>query len=188
VAYASLRSGELILMTYFPDLSPYVHTSSSRGVPTRNVGWLDASESFPVAEPSKELLERLWQFCLVSVCPTRGIDECPLCDDELAICKRNGMQRVFGTAEIRVFDLTGQAAFAAPNLIYHFVEKHHYSPPPEFLEALEAGPQPASDEYRELLRKSGVRWSVSKGDDVAFRFVKRDDGEVVKEWVLAPKD
>jgi hypothetical protein len=155
-------------------------------VSTCNVGWLDSSHDFPVAVPAPKLLERLWQFCLVSVCPERGLQECPLCK-KLGVAERNDTRLILGSAEIRVFDRSGQSAFAAPNLVYHYIEAHQYQPPPEFMEAMESGPQPASDEYRELLRKAGLRWIMTELDGVAFRFVKRADGEVVREWIVEPK-
>jgi hypothetical protein len=178
-------------MSYFPDLSTYTYARSSpQAVPTRNVGWLDPSHDFPVAVPSAELLERLWQFCLISVWPTRGMLLCPFCKrEDLRYSERDGAKLFLGTAEIRVFERTGEACFAAPNLIYHYVEVHHYLPPPQFLEALESGLQPATPEYREMLAKSELPWMVTplqKGDLEIFRDVKRD-GKVVREWVNKPK-
>jgi hypothetical protein len=171
--------------TYFPDLSNYVQPGVTEAIPPRTVGWLDASHDFPVAPPSADLLERLWEYCLVAVWPIRGMDHCSLCQ-KLGVAERQGDRLILGSAEIRVFDQEGRSAFASPNLVYHYVDVHRYQPPLEFLEALSSGPPPTSDAYRQLLQRSGATWHRSELNTGAFRFVKRD-GEVIKEWVVEPK-
>jgi hypothetical protein len=42
-----------------------------------------------------------------------------------------------GDAEVRVTGRDGKV-YAAPNLLYHYIEKHGYKPPDEFVEALMA--------------------------------------------------
>jgi hypothetical protein len=53
--------------------------------------------------------------------------------------------------------------YAAPTLIYHYVEAHHYKPPDEFLQALREGPRPPSQEYFAELAKLGVEWRKISG-------------------------
>jgi len=173
-------------MTYFADLSVYTYTASSRSFPIRNVGWLDAGHSFPTSASIENLLAALWPFCLLSFCPQRGGQHCPFCK-QLGVVERDGKRYVLGAAELRVFDHKGEFPFAAPNLVYHYVEAHHYLPPAEFLEALRSGPQPQTEEYRALVAKLGSKWWATAPTEGAFRFVKRGD-EVVREWIVEPSD
>jgi hypothetical protein len=172
-------------MTYFPDLSPYSYNRAHRGVLARNIGWLDPDHVFPTADPTDTLLGRLWDFCLISVQPARGGELCPLCKQH-AVSERAGTRLILGSAEIWVFDRTRQFAFAAPNLIYHSIQGHHYLPPASFLEAVDATPHPAGPEYKEILRSTGLHWVPSEVNGGMFRFVRKGD-EVVREWVLEPK-
>lgn len=151
-------------MSHFVDLSAYSYRPSS--LSTLNVGWLDATQSFEEAYPPPWLLSQLWQFCLISVYPTRGVHRCPFCPSLLDnYVERDGSRLLLGTAEILVFGEKGEPAFAAPDLIYHYVIKHNYSPPNQFLHAVQAGPQPAGAEYRELLRRAQVKWSPAAFQD-----------------------
>jgi hypothetical protein len=179
-------------MSYFSDLSAYTYAqSSSRDVPTRNVGWLDSSHDFPTRVPTEDLLDRLWQLCLISVWPTRGLHFCPFCKPEgPVLAEQNESRILLGSAEVRVFDPEGKAAFASPNLVHHYVAVHHYLPPPEFLAALASGPQPATPEYRDLLLRAALPWAVTPfetDEPVRYRLVKRD-GKVERERVPTTKD
>jgi hypothetical protein len=72
--------------------------------------------------------------------------------------QHNGEQRLIGSAEIRVFGKEG-AIYAAPTLIYHYVEQHHYKPPADFVHALLDGPQPSSGAYAALMRRYEIEGS-----------------------------
>jgi hypothetical protein len=176
-------------MSYFVDLSGYSY-DDSLGVSTSNVGWLDSGHEFAVGEPSAAFLERLWQFCLVSVYPSRGLHFCPYCDTDFpSVVERAGLQIMLGSAEIRVFSQSGEAAFASPNLIYHYVATHHYLPPLAFVAAVESGPQPFDPQYDQLLVKSGVSWHptpLQKQEPVVFRYTRRGD-EFAIERIAKPK-
>ena len=138
-----------------PDLTPYPPGGPTPGetppkVPALCVGWLDAEQPFPTAPPQPELVARLWGFAAYPVLATAGVHDCPFCADGL-ISKEvsEGRWIAAGSAEIRVFD--GSAWFAAPNLVGHYVEVHHYAPPASFLRAVLQGPAPFSPEYEQLL-------------------------------------
>jgi hypothetical protein len=55
--------------------------------------------------------------------------------------ERNGEKLLLGSSEIRVFSRNGDI-YAAPTLIYHYVNPHHYAPPGAFIQALNEGPVP----------------------------------------------
>jgi len=173
-------------MTYFADLSVYTYTASSQSLLIRNVGWLDAGHSFPTSASTESLLASLWPFCLLSFSPQRGGQNCPFCN-RLGVVERDGKRYVLGCAELRVFDEKGQSGFAAPNLVYHYIETHHYLPPAEFLDALHSGPQPQTDQYRASVAKIGSEWIATEPTRGVFRFVKRGD-EVVNECIVEPSD
>jgi hypothetical protein len=93
------------------------------------------------------------------------------------------MELLLGSAEIRIISGQGQL-YASPNLIFHHVVGHDYSPPPEFVRAVLMGPCPPEDGYYELLNKLGLEWSNTLIPDQSrksFRFVKTPEGVVKVE-------
>jgi len=149
-------------MAYFRDLTPYIYflNAPMRGT-ILNVGWLDAGQPFETGELPGPWLDRLWGYCEVCVTPTRGLHRCPFCEptsmglDEY-IREHGGKRLLLGSAEIRAFSSDGRI-FAAPNLIFHYVEAHKYRPPEAFVEAVAL--LPASEAYRERLTAYGMDWS-----------------------------
>lgn len=148
-------------MTYFEDLSEYAYY----GVPPINrfgkeaaVGWLDHEHDFEKMPATEELLDVIWEYCKVSVGQTRGLYECNLCIPPKAVhASRHGDRLELGSSEIRVFSVRGQI-YAAPTLIYHYVHKHDYKPPDEFLCALRETAGPPAEQYFEQLRKFDLKW------------------------------
>lgn len=141
-------------MAYFKDFSEYIYHASSVRPRTFNIGWLDSEHEFRKASPDTTLLDSLWEYCKVSVVQMRGIHECELCGvpHRTVLASRKGeARRLLGSAEIRVFN-EHEGLFAAPNLIYHYVRAHQYSPPDEFVLALKAGPSPSSSEHLDRLK------------------------------------
>jgi hypothetical protein len=140
---------------YFADLSPYAYYKdggapvSTDIFPALNIGWLDDAHPFTQAEPSSEFVARLWAFCRTPINTMLGFHECAICNDNpktyLEI-EKDGQKVGFGHAEIWVFGDEGKT-FAAPTLIYHYVTRHRYAPPDEFIQAVLAGPLPDTPEY-----------------------------------------
>lgn len=171
-------------MAYFPDLSAYSYFKGRLPI-AKNVGWLERGHDFETMAPAKETLDQLWSFLSVSAMQTRGIHRCDLCrPQQMVHAVRNGVRRSLGSAEVRVFSrepdksllvrrlgelesggllfVSGSAVpfsiFAAPTLIYHYVETHHYKPPDEFLRAMQEGPRPPAPAYFECLKKTNLYW------------------------------
>src|SRR5262249_29965642 len=112
-------------MSYFKDLSDYSYHESAFRPGTRNVGWLGAGHEFEKAEPTEEVLDRLWNFCRISISLSRGFHQCEFCSTSPSFQgERNGETLLLGAAEIRVFSKHGDI-YAAPTLIYHYVKVHH---------------------------------------------------------------
>jgi len=133
-------------MTYYRDLSEYREcepevperkpakvvwlgesapsTAKFRHAATRNVGWLESGHEFPTRAPTEDVLDRLWRYCKVALNQTRGIHPCEFCTDkESHRAERHGEEATLGLTQIRVFSHIG-IAYAAPNLIYHYVSSH----------------------------------------------------------------
>src|SRR5579859_2442431 len=174
-------------MTYYRDLSGYEYFPEYDRPGTKNIGWLEHGHEFDIMVPSEEILELLWRFCAVSVVQTRGLHDCDLCTPCARVSARKDglLCLLLGSAEIRVFSRAGEI-FAAPNLIYHYVNTHHYKPPDEFLRALREGPNPPSAEYFEQLKKLNLEWDETSTYDPnakSFRFVRDAEGNVHNQEV-----
>jgi hypothetical protein len=167
-------------MAYFPDLSFYDYFRAENHRGAKNIGWLGSGHEFQTGTSSELILDSLWVFCKASVLRSRGIHQCDLCTPPRTVrAERNGIELLLGTAEIRVFSkesdtstlpehIAGKesggllflrrspppfSVYAAPTLIYHYVNTHHYRPPQEFLHALAEGPRPPDGAYFECLKK-----------------------------------
>jgi hypothetical protein len=148
-------------MAYFRDLSPYEYGLHWGGVPgARNVGWLAPGHSFETGQALESDLDLLWAHCKVAIHATRGLHCCEFCSgwnlDAFRVM-RNGTTLMLGYSEIRVIGPSGQS-YAAPSLIYHYVNVHRYKPPDSFLSALRTGPAPPSKAYFEALRTRELEW------------------------------
>ena len=66
-----------------------------------------------------------------------------------------------GSAEIRVLGGGGKV-YAAPNLIYHYVAKHKYRPPEEFIEAVMrvpfSNPWQPNRSHKSFMKALWLRW------------------------------
>ena len=145
-------------MAYYPDLSKYVYIPSRAGADVRqqNVGWLAADQEFMRRKSPDALLDRVWGYTALSFMETRGRHLCEFCGaQESRTSERNGEQLRLGSAELRVLSPTGEI-FAAPNLIYHYMAVHDYSPPEPFIDAVMNGPQLSSAEYLSRLAAVGL--------------------------------
>jgi hypothetical protein len=175
-------------MAYFADLSRYAFVAAGSRA-ARNVGWLDENHAFPTEPPHPELLRAIWEYCMFLVMPTRGLHSCALCKSGNNTFCRQDTKLTLGSGEIRVFSASGDT-YAAPNMIYHYVLEHHYRPPEEFLQAIEQGPRPGSDEYVGHLEGLHVPWRANLPLAVApkaFTFARTENGTEVQEMPGATK-
>jgi hypothetical protein len=167
-------------MAWFQDLSPYTYFDESSKPQAFNIGWLSPEHPFPTAAPSEEFLAALWEFCRISVVQTRGIHSCEFCGHWYHHTAKRGETRLnLGSAEIRVFSESGGSqTFAAPTLIYHYVQKHRYRPPDAFIAAVLSGPRPPSNTYFDILKAREIEWCDTDehpGIAKMFRLEKRGD-------------
>ncbi|MFC9646508.1 DUF7919 family protein [Streptomyces mirabilis] len=128
-------------MTYYADLTPYTYDRDNwdpeasgrwRGVPLLNVGWLSRSENYSKGEPHAGLVDVLQRMTQTHRAQqTRGYHFCPWCASSL-FGPRGDCPR--GSSEIRV--MGNDVAYAAPELVAHYVEAHSYLPPADFVDAV----------------------------------------------------
>ena len=145
-------------MAHFKDLDDYSYLDEEGHITSKCIGWLEKGISYDTGDVSEEVLDRVWEYCQVSLMQSRGIHICELCDDEQGWTgKRNGVELRLGSAEIRVFGEDG-TIYAAPDLIYHYMRDHHYRPPEAFLEALMRSPRPASPEHIQQIERYRFDW------------------------------
>jgi hypothetical protein len=175
-------------MAYFEDLSEYSYHQSGIWPGAKNIGWLDPGREFAKMPPAKEFLDLLWEHCKLSVVQMRGIHECEFCVPAKTVLasRKDGIRRLLGTSEIRVFSKEGHA-YAAPTLIYHYINTHHYRPPEEFVCALKEGPWPPSLDYFDRLENCDLGWeeTLRKESLPAFKF-ERKDGVLQRVSVQMP--
>lgn len=129
---------------FYPDLSRYEYTEiPDDGEVHLNIGWLDASHPFEKGVLGDEAVERLNNLSWNPVKLFRGSHACDFCLAEL----RTKLPET-GTALISALRDTGamgngeivvkgeRAWYHAPVLITHYVERHEYLPPQEFVDAV----------------------------------------------------
>ncbi len=121
-------------MTHFLDLTPYSYLQEEQEHPL-NVGWLDSNHEYRKGATSREFIEKLAWVCVhATVYRTPGIHKCSLCapmDFGFHMVSLEREKHILGSAEVRV---KGQkAAYAAPDLVLHYVVAHEYLPPDDFI-------------------------------------------------------
>jgi len=132
-------------LTYFADLSPYGYRFVQPNFNEKllNVGWLDPSVPFSKGIVEHEVIARLFRLCEKPMNRCRGYHFCPYGSLESPASPCSCPVRatlgpwtlIVGDGEIRVPGKNG-VVYAAPTLICHYVQRHSYCPPAEFLEAL----------------------------------------------------
>lgn len=141
-------------MAYFPDLYPYAYGHGHHpGV--MHVGWLDNTHPYATGKVDVPLIEKMKLLAAKPVELYRGLHICELCIEPPGLVKSVVPNRVVidpkcswvqwivgrsSNGEIRVS--REGTTYAAPVLIVHYIEVHHYLPPRQFLEAIREAPQP----------------------------------------------
>lgn len=102
-----------------------------------NVGWLDSSQEFPTGKVSREFILNLMSLKKMRVAVMRGFHTCPFCEHgEPDFSDHQWFNEFASHSEIRVRGQDNQI-YTSPSLITHYVIKHHYLPPTEFVTAVE---------------------------------------------------
>jgi len=130
---------------YFADLSPYEHHLRGANWPNvLNIGWLNAEEPYEtVLTVETGFIPKLLEVIAGSpsfdarVGLRRGVRPCGLCGLSPVIVRNGGSDVYLGRCQIWVpFAEHPVRYFAAPDLVFHYVERHGYSPPRTFIESV----------------------------------------------------
>ena len=129
-------------MSFFPDMG--CETMVAAGGHVRAIGWLHPDHPYTKGAVSAEFLTRLKEFAARSGESAEalyfgafgGFHTCEFCGKAHGICN-------FGIP-------SGDLLFVAPEMVVHYIEKHSYCPPPEFVAAVLRSPLPDTEEYQVL--------------------------------------
>ena len=139
---------------YLPDLSEYSYDAIGPLPGVLAVGWLASGHAFSTGDLPPPVLTKLEYLVARSpINRTRGFHVCGLCYPDLDRVKDLASLRAMlsgwpplistpygevqlGSAEVWVPGRDHQV-FAAPDLIHHYITRHHYLPPGPFIAALE---------------------------------------------------
>ncbi|MGW3565871.1 DUF7919 family protein [Streptomyces sp. NPDC000941] len=128
-------------MAEYKDLSEFTYEESP--LPMKNVGWLgpELGVQSSGAEVPHGVVDRLREESRWPRSLKLGTHECEFCTDSPPE----------GNGEIHVFGRDG-VTYSAPCLVLHYVERHHYVPPREFMAALVSPELLGWDSRAETLR------------------------------------
>jgi hypothetical protein len=129
-------------MSFFPDMGQ--RTLVAEGGHVRAIGWLHPDHPYPKGVVPEAFLSRLREFANRSSRSAEalyfggfgGFHTCEFCDNAHGIGN-------FGV-------LSGDLLFVAPEMVVHYVERHEYCPPAEFVAAVLQSPLPDTEEYQLL--------------------------------------
>lgn len=133
----------------------------------KNIGWLHIEKEFSKGQLPSELIQKLKELVFLDIKNQDDIQagsfdkekavivdqmlvrgsphECSFCGGEVVSfspreveCYSGGRVKVLGLNEICIPSQAGGIVYSCPTLICHYIEKHGYLPPEEFVEALSA--------------------------------------------------
>ena len=137
-------------------------------VPILAVGWLERFRRYRKGVVEDEIVERAELFREqtsenFSGFIFRGLHGCSLC---LGGSSRSGIK----DSHVNLLIPGEDCVYVASGGLVHYMTKHSYRPPDEFIEALKSCPLPDTEEYKLNLIKSnrGVRPSCLWTDDELF--------------------
>ena len=127
-------------MSFFPDMG--CESPVAAGDHVRAVGWLHPDHLYTQGKVPAEFLSRLKEFAALSGDSTEalcfavsmGFHTCEFCG------QAHGVNN-FGVP-------SGELLFVAPEMIVHYIERHHYCPPAAFTEAVLRSPLSDTEEYQ----------------------------------------
>jgi hypothetical protein len=125
---------------YSADLEPYTNYTPRPFPGVRRVGWLDVSHTFATGRTSTTIIEKIREFMRggpevnVHVNQLRGVHPCYFCGERFEA--PDDRKLLIGSSEIWIPDEAG-GYFAAPSMIIHYIAKHKYLLPEEFLRSVE---------------------------------------------------
>jgi len=137
---------------YYPDLSPHYlmkdlaksdHPKTKEFLKKNNfvnIGWLDKNHDFPKGEVDPELVKKIKQSKVS--CHTKGWHTCEFCDN------KDDSWQARSSTEHQIKGKDGKT-YCFPEMLIHYITKHNYLPPQEFLDAVrDFIPEPKKEDVR----------------------------------------
>ncbi len=127
---------------YFEDMSSYCYYLKTALSNVKNVGWLERSKPYNTGDVDGDFLPRLSNIILgndvidTQVNKMRSVHPCSLSSCYLQEIKEGERKACLGAAEIWIPSIENDDFFASPSMVYHYIEKHGYLPPKEFISAV----------------------------------------------------
>lgn len=123
---------------YYPDLQSYCYSLPFSLQSVLAVGWLDGAHAFTLGHVEMHLVEKLKTMAIEQPAQqARGFSSCEVCGLEQVLIEHRGVERRLGSAELWIPDAVVQgSAFAAPDMVIHYIVDHGYLPPEVFLRSL----------------------------------------------------
>lgn len=123
---------------YYPDLQSYSYSLPFSVHSVLTVGWLDGAHPFTLGRVGTHLVEKLKTMAIEQPAQqTRGFSSCEICGLEHVLVEHRGVERRLGSAELWIPDaVVPGSAFAAPDMVIHYIVDHGYLPPEVFLKSL----------------------------------------------------
>jgi hypothetical protein len=131
---------------YFADLTEYRYGTTSPRPDVLNIGWLSKNHAFPQGRSDPSFVAKLERLVASPIMLSRGSHLCEFCPRPPTVLSKGGIPMLApapgttGNGQIRVNYRKGGAlvAYMAPVLVLHYVLEHHYLPPQEFIDAVNA--------------------------------------------------
>lgn len=135
----------------FEDLVPLTYFGPQAAAVLVAVGWLGRESSFRTGPVTGEFYERLKQLMARRFSPIvcAGGHACELCQFDPA----------YGSGNLFVPE--GNRLLVCPELVVHYIAKHHYQPPEVFCGAVLRCHDPGGSEYRKQFLRAGGRLLIS---------------------------
>lgn len=125
---------------YYKDLSNYQYNLPFEIDHVKNIGWLEFNYPYIKGEVPNGFLNKLFKIIkLKEVNLMRGLHDCDICNsDGFKYIYHNNEEILLGHAEIWIPSINHNFIYASPTLIYHYIEKHNYLPPQDFIDSVMA--------------------------------------------------
>lgn len=151
-------------MTYYPDLAE--KSMIDYGPHIRTVGWLDDEHEFATGQPPADFVKKLRKLtrkCGKSIDALgwgvfMGGHTCQLC-------------RQFETS-LNLGVPADELLYVAPQMISHYVEKHSYLPPRQFVDAVLGSPIPGTLEYTRAVARFRDLHSETMEDPIDGKYMR----------------
>lgn len=140
---------------FYNDLSNYQYNLAFEIEKVKNIGWLEKTNSFNKRTTDPELLKKLFQLIKFKECNIyRGVHHCDLCNsDGFMYGNMENEEILLGHGEIWIPSITQDIVYVSPTLIYHYIEKHQYCPPQDYIESVMAFDVNSDFDGEEMLKK-----------------------------------